>query len=339
MTSSVNIPEFQETSLVILANNEAFSGVYDELEVWRSPGPGQPFQEITGETWSPARLPATGEDEPPVVVSGPLVNVVGQRLSVIARNGDFSQIDFDFVGSGAVPLRDISIQITTQSGGRLRSYVDFNQQLVVESTVAGASAYLQILSTSAAVFLGLPTELPESEAFGKERRIALQSGVSQYTFVDQLGSPTSSYKTRFRNSLSGVTSEFSLPFTGAQAVGISPSNLVTGFLSLVGNDGRPMAYIEVSVRSTFRGQMVEGKLLAGGDLVDSTNAEGYVEFELVRGQPYTLGIAGTNIVKDFTAPIDSSLTSFLLLDPAYSSTTDYFAVRVPNIPTLARGSI
>jgi hypothetical protein len=339
MVSSLQVPEFQETSLVILANDEAFSGAYNELEVWRSPAPGQPFKEITGEAWTAARVPADGEDEPPIVVAGPLIDVVGQRLSVIARNGDLSQLDFDFVGAGAALLKDIAIQITSQSGGRLKSYVDTNQKLVLETTVAGASSYLQVLSTTAAVFLGLPTELPESEAFGKERRIPLQPGVSQYTFVDQAGSPTSSYKTRFRNSVSGVTSEFSLPFTGVQAIGLNPTRLITGFLSLVGNDGKPLAFTEVSIRSNFRGQLVDGKLIAGGDLVDSTNSEGYVEFVLVRGQPYTLGIAGTNIVKDFTAPTDSSLSTFPLLDPAYGTADDYFKVRVPNIPTLARGSI
>jgi len=339
MVSSLQVPNFQETSLVIVANDEAFVGAYNELEVWRSPGPGQSFKEITGAFWAPARLPADGEDEPPVVVAGPLIDVVGQTLSVIARNGDLSQLDFDFVGAGAALLKDIAIQITSQSGGRLKSYVDVNQKLVLETTVAGASSYLQVLPTTAAIFLGLPTELPTSEAFGKERRIPLLPGVSQYTFVDQAGSPTSSYKTRFRNSVTGVTSEFSLPFTNAQAIGLGPSRLITGFLSLVGNDGKPLAYTEVSIRSNFRGQLVDGKLIAGGDLVDSTNSEGYVEFVLVRGQPYTLGIAGTNIVKDFTAPTDSSLTTFPLLDPAYGNADDYFKVRVPNIPTLARGSI
>jgi hypothetical protein len=339
MTSPVNVPDFQETNLTILANSTAFSGLYTELEVWRSPGPGMPFQEITGDAWVPARLPAGGGDVPPVVVAGPLVDVVGQRLSVIARNGDFSQLDFDFVGAGSALLKDIAIQIVSQSGGRLNCYVDIDQQLVLESVIAGAGAYLQVLPTAAAIFLGLPTELPEAEAFGKDRRISLQPGLDQYAFTDKSGSPTSSYKTRFRNSLTGAVSDLSLPFTGTQAIGISQKNIVTGFLNLVSNNGKPAAYVEVSVRSTFRGQSVEDKLVVGGDLVDSTNSEGYVEFELVRGQPYTLGIAGTNIVKDFTAPADESIITFSLLDPAYSDTADYFAVRVPNLPTLARGSI
>ncbi len=339
MADSPILPDIQQTNLTILASSEAFSGVYDELEVWRAVSPSVVYQEITGPSWRAARLPQGGGDEPSVAIPGPVVNVVGHTLSVIARNGDFSQLDFTFIGSLGTLLKDVAIQLTSQSGGRLRSYVDIDQHLVIETASTGPSTYLQVLPTDAAIFLDLPTELPDSEAYGKARRISLQIGVNQYEFVDQFGAPTATYRTRFRNSLSGLVSDFSVSFTSAQAIGLSQASLVTGFLSLVSSDGKPRPHIEVTVRSTFRGQLVEGKLLAGGDLVDSTNSEGYVEFELVRGQPYTLGIVGTNIVKDFTAPTDSSITAFQLLDPAYSDTMDYFQARVPNLPTLARGSI
>lgn len=339
MTDSPQVPDFQAVTLNILVNNEAFAGVYDELEVWRSTGPGAPFVELTGNAWAPARLPRGAGNEPGVLVPGPQVSVVGKRLSILVRSGDLTQLDFDFVGSSAAILKDVAIQITAQSVGRLHSYVDDSAQLVLETRMTGAGAYLQVLPSDAAIFLGLPTELPDSEAFGTESRIALHLGVAQYAYADLAGSPTASYKTRFRNRASGQVSEFSIPFNGKQAVGISPSNLITGFLSLVALDGRPLANVEVTVRSNFRGQLIEGKLVAGGDLVDSTNSEGYVEFALVRGQPYTVGIVGTNIVKDFTAPTDSSIATFSLLDPSFSNTMDYFLVRVPNLPTLARGSI
>lgn len=341
MTDSPKVPEFQEVNLNILVNNEAFAGIFDELEVWRATSPGQPYIELTGPGWLPARLPANAGPVPEVLVAGPQVNVINKQLSLLARSGMLAQYDFNFIGSSAALLKDVAIQITQQSLGNLHAYVDDDAKLVIETVGVGAGAYLQVLPGDAAVFLGLPIELPDSEAYGREGRIRLASGVGSYTFLDRADAPTATYRTRFRNSLTGATSEFSVPFNGKQSIGVSASNLVVGFLQLVGSNGRPQADIEVTISSTFRGALVEGKLLAGADLVDSTNSDGYVEFELVRGQPYTIGIAGTNIVKDFTAPVDSSIATFSLVDPAYSTSdsNDYFRARVPDLPTLERRSI
>lgn len=340
MADSPIVPDFQAVTLNILVNSEAFAGIFDELEVWRSTGPGVPFMEITGPLWSAARIPHDGGDVPVVLVPGPQVNVINKRLSILVRSGDLTQLDFDFIGSSAAILKDVAIQITDQSLGRLHSYVDENAELVLETVAVGNSAYLQVLSTDAAIFLGLPTTLPDSEAFGKESRIKLRPGVTVYAFSDQAGSPTTSYKTRFRNTLSGLTSEFSIPFTGTQAIGVSSPNLVIGYLTLVDASGRPLPNIAISISSKFQGTTVEGKVVAGADLVDSTNSDGYVEFVLIRGQSYTMGIAGTNIVKDIVAPTDASIMSFLLTDPAYGNgDNDYFLVRVPDLPTLERRSI
>ncbi len=339
MANTSQVPVFQALNLSILVNNEAFAGTFDVLEIWRSPGPGFPYVEITGPSWTRARVPADGGEEPDVVVTGPQVDVVGQRLSVLVRSGDFVQIDFDFVGSNVPVLKDVASQITLQSAGHLHAYVDSLQHLVVETVVAGNAAYLQILPTDAASFLGLPTTLPDAEAFGKDGRIHLISGVSSYNFTDVAGSPTATYKTRFRNSFTGAVSESSLPFSGTTAIGISAPNLVIGHMKLVSNNGRPLPNTQVSVSSTFKGDVVEGSVVAGADLVDSTNLDGYVEFVLVRGQKYTVGIAGTNLVKDFIAPTDSSIATFSILDPTFSQQEDYFKVRVPDLPTLERRSI
>ena len=339
MADSSQVPAFQEVDLNILVNNEAFAGTFDELEVWRSDGPGLPYVEITGPSWAPARVPSTGGDPPAVLVAGRQVDVIGKRLSVLVRSGDLVQLDFDFIGSSAAVLKDIASQITDQSQGRLRSYVDLAANLVVQSVAVGNSAYVQILPSDAASFLGLPTTLPDAEAYGREGRIRLQPGVSSYAFTDLSSLPTSTYKTRFRNSFSGVTSEFNVPFAGTSSIGVTAPNLVVGFLSLVRSNGRPLPNNQVTVSPTFKGDVVEGKLVAGADLVDSTNLDGYVEFVLVRGQRYTLGIAGTNIVRDFIAPTDSSIASFSMIDPAFSDQDDYFKARVPNLPTLERRSI
>lgn len=341
MTESSTTPElqFQAIALNILIDSDSFAGVFDELEIWRSADKGQPYTEITGPSWRPAVIPHDAGPIPDHLVAGPLVNISGFQLSVLSLNGDMARLDYDFVSSDASLLKDVAAQITTQGQGRVHSYVDALGRLVLESTAAGTGSYLRVLPSDAASFLGLPLSLPDSEAYGKDARIRLVNGLEQYAFTDQLGSPTTSYKIRCSNSITLEKGPFSVSFTGKQAIGVTASNLVTGTLSLVGADGKPLCGVEVSIHPTFRGASVEGKIVAGADLVDSTNSDGYVEFVLVRGQPYTLGIAGTNIVKDFTAPTDSSITAFSLVDPSVCSQEDYFKVRVPDLPTLERRSI
>lgn len=337
LSSSVSA-QFLVVNLEVLVQNVDFVGLFDRIEVWRSrTGAAGPYEEVTAAQWLCARLPKLAGDPPSPPVVGASVNIVGKVLEFLVK--EKTRVSIAFTGSNPLTLSTCAGQISAQSQGLLSAYVDGNGQLAVQTREPGTAATLRVISSDAAVLLALPTTAPNTLATGRDARVPLTKDVNSYTFADQSGSANAYYKTRFRNAGSGVTSDFSLPFNTGAAMGVSLDNLVTGFLDLVTVDGRPLAHIEVSVRATFKGDTVEGKLLAGGDLLHSTDATGHVEFILVRGQKYTVAISGTNLVREITAPTDAGISAFTLIDPTYAAQDDYFRVRVPDLPTLERRSI
>jgi hypothetical protein len=212
--------------------------------------------------------------------------------------------------------------------------VDTSAQLVIETMEPGTAAALRVLPSEAASTLALPLQPPDDLVFGKDARIALTPGVNLYLFTDGAGSTSFFYRTRFRNRSTGSVSEFSLPFSVGQVVGVNPLNLACGYLDLIDLQGRPLVSREVSLSAQYNGTMVDGKSVLGNALSKLTDAFGHIEFTLVRGMQYELSIAGSNLVKTILVPTDPAITSFPLLDPDISEQQDYFRVRIPQIPTL-----
>lgn len=327
---------FEVVTLSITALDEDFVGLFDSIEVWRSRGvEGGPYEELTGDLWRGARLPRVGLNPPEAPETGPTVNVVGLKLEFLLN--EKTTVAITFTGSDPLTFSQAAAQITTQSLGRLRAWVDENVKLVVETAEPGTSATLRVIASDVASFLGLPTTAPDDFAFGTEARLQLLGGVNSYNFSDKAGARTYFYKTRFRNRFSNTASEFSATYS-ALAVGVDSASIVLGYLELIGLDGKPLEGIEVALRSPFVGQLVSGKLVAGQDLMRKTDADGYVEFTLARGQTYTLSISGTNIAKEINTPTDLAVTSFLLVDDNFATQDDYFRARVPQIPTMERRS-
>lgn len=328
---------FKVVTLNILASDADFVGLFDCIEVWRSrTSEGGPFEELTGAAWGGARLPSSGGDKPSVTVNGPDVNVVGLELELVLNEID--ELKIIFSGTDPLTLAQVATQIQAQGIGRLRSWVDIDQQLVIETTEPGTGATLRVIPGDAASFLGLPLTEPDSFVFGHEARMPTVPGKTVYTFNDRSGSTEYFYKTRFRNRPNNTASEFSPTYNAEQTVGTDPATIVTGYLDLIDSSGHELVGIEVSLRSPFVGQLIAGKLVAGQDLMKKTNEDGHVEFTLVRGQTYMLSIAGTNIAKEVVTPTDTSITSFLLVDDAFTTQDDYFRARVPNIPIAERRS-
>lgn len=328
---------FEVVGLNILANDADFVGLFDSIEVWRSrQTEGGPYEELTGPSWRGARLPRAGLDQPATPQTGPNVNVSGLVLELLLNEKD--ELDVTFTGTDPLTFAQVAAQITAQSLGRLRSWVDTNAKLVIETVEPGTGATLRVMPTDTASFLGLPLAEPDSLAYGQEARIGLVAGINSYNFSDRGGSSEYFYRTRLRNTSNNTVSEFGQTFNAEEVVGVNPTNVVVGYLDLVDNAGRTLVGIEVSLRSPFIGSVVDGKLVAGNDLMQKTDAQGHVEFTLMRGQTYTLSISGTNIAKEIVAPLDQAITSFLLVDDAFATQDDYFRARVPQIPTMERRS-
>lgn len=326
-------PAFEVVNLEILVKDSDWLGTFDQIEVWRSRStPGGPYDELTASSWKPARLPKNGGDIPAAPVTGPAVNIVGESLEFILKEKD--SIFIVFTGVDPLPFSQVSTQITAQSAGRLHSYVDSDAHLVVETLEPGTGAALRVVVSNATSILALPLQEPDVLVFGKDARLSLERGANVYRFSDVSGSTEYFYKTRFFNSMTGAVSAFSLPFGTGQVLGIAPQFLVSGFLDLVTSDGKPVVGRRVTLSLSFNGTITDGKLLAGNALSQHTDAFGHVEFNLVRGAKYDLSIAGLNLVKTVSTPLDPTVASFQLVDPDFSEQQDYFRVRVPQVPTL-----
>jgi hypothetical protein len=336
--SANTTPAFEVVNLEILVKNEDFLGFFDLIEVWRSRGNASgPYEELTAPSWLPARLPKTAGDAPTPAVTGPTVNIVGKTLEFVLKEKDTILVFFS--GTDPLTYAQVAAQITAQSSGRLRAYVDEDVQMTVETLEPGTGAALRVLPGDAASLLALPLTEPESLVFGRDARIQLIKDLNTYRFSDISGSTAYYYKTRFRNRSTSAVSEFSLPFGVAQSLGVSPANLVCGYLNLVSLDGKPLVGREVSLCSPFTGELVENRLLAGNPLMKRTDHEGHVEFTLVRGQKYALAISGLNLAKELVAPTDSAVSSFSLVSASAGTQDDYFRVREPEVTVMERRHI
>lgn len=311
---------------------------FDRLEVWRSmSGPNGPYEELTSAVWSGPRLPQGAGDPPAVPVMGRYETIVGKTLEALLDERD--RITITFTGTDPIQRGTIAAQITSQSAGRLRSYVLSDGSMVVESLEPGVQAILRILPSEGAGILGLPSTEPESFTFGHDARLQLVPGQDSYAFTDPHGSSSAFYKSRYRNAETDTVSDFSAPIP-AQAV-VPLTDLVTGFLDLVDTSGRPLPNREVRLEGSFNGQLVEGRTVVpspGPQTSRLTDKNGHVEFLLVRGIKVTVGVSGTNLARTVTVPTDPSVKSFNLFDPAVGK-DDLFSVAVPDVDFAFRSTL
>lgn len=331
-------PSTEIVQLQILVKREDYEDLFDQIEVWRSRSTLRgPYEELTADRWRPARIPKLAGDQPSSPVTGRSVPVVGLTLQI--RVGETDDLVVTFTGVDPLTFAQAASQITTQGLTKVAAYVDAGGLLVVETTEPGTGAVLRITGGDAAPLLGLPTEEPDSLAYGRDARIPIKLGTESYLFTDVRGSDAYFYKTRFRNKLTQGVSEFSQPFSLGQALGISAANIVCGTLDLVDTNGKPLSNREVSVFNTYMGDLVEGKFVAGFGENKLTDNNGHVEFTLVRGSHMTVSISGTDVSRNIVVPTDETILVFGLLDADVSTQDDGFRVQVPNIVYAERRSL
>lgn len=337
-TTETETSEVVQLELVV--NDEDFVGLFDRLEVWRSiTDAAGPYEELTtSPAFKPARIPKAASDPPVPAVTGASVFIVGELLTF--KVNESIDVPIVFTGSDPLDFSTIAGQIISQGLGLVSSYVDSTGLLVVQTITTGVGTSLRIVDQgNAAAILSLPTTEPDSLAFGKNARISLLTGQQTYSFVDPFSSSTYFYKTRFSNSATGAVSEFSIPFSVGQAIGITQDNIACGTVELVSIDGKPLQDLEVRIFAQFNGSIVDAKTVAGGDLVKSTDENGKVEFSLVRGQKLTVAIMGTDLTREIIVPTDTSIKTFNLLDPSIVTGDDVFKVQIPDIVFAERRSL
>ena len=326
----------ERVQLQVIVKSEDFEDLFDQLEVWRSrSGVSGPYEELTASAYKAARVPASAADVPATPVTGASAVLAGKTLALTVGQ---ENLVITLTGPDPETFAAAAAEVTAQGLGKVHAYVDPTGTFVVESMLTGTAATLTVTGGEAAPILGLSVISPDNYGFGRDARISLRSGAEEYAFVDYHGSPTYSYKIRLRNRLNGSYSEFSDAFSVNHGLGISSTNVVVGQLDLVDVDGTPLANVGVVISNAFRGDLVEGKLVAGTSQEKFTDTNGHVEFFLVRGSKVTVSVSGTNIVRDIVVPTDPSVKVFPLLGTD-TTQDDTFKVNIPNIIYAERRSL
>lgn len=312
-----------------------WQGQYNFLEVWRSTlTPSGPFEELTGPRWSGPRLPRDGGDRPSSPVTGHSLALTGKTLEFVV-NEQF-KISTMFTGPDPVTAAQAAAQVS--ASGTLSAYVDAESNFVVELNLFGCQAILRVVSSDAASILGLPTTEPLSVAYGHDARGTLVAPIEQAIFLDPHGHPEAVYKTRYRNSETGVVSEFSAPtYTNHLITPVAGRSV--GYVDIVDAEGRPVVNQEIRISMGFDGKTTDTDVgtaaVVGADLAKLTDRNGHAEFHLLRGSKIAVIISGTPLVRNVTVPVDESVTRFNLLDPTVGS-DDLFNVQVPAIDYAVR---
>lgn len=326
----------EDLQLELSVDGAQWQGLFDSLEVWRSRGSAQgPYEALTGTGWQPAVLPAGAPPPPTPSQTGPSVTIVGTTLSLLVN--EQTPISVTFTGSNPLTFAQVATQINAGGSQLINAYV-VGSLLAIQTVQAGSIAILRVTGGDAAAILGFSTCEPASLAFGLDARIPLVLGQTNYSYTDHNGSTRYFYKTRFYNSLTQTTGDFSLPFAGSLVSNLPSSDLITATIDLVDSHGAALKNRAILLMPKFSGAQVDGRTLIDNELRVLTDVNGHVEFQLVRGQPFTVAIAGTDIVRDFTTPTDPTITTFAMLDPTISS-NDVFAVQVPDLDYATRRSL
>jgi hypothetical protein len=302
------------------------------LEVWRSTsGESGPYEELTAASYSFPRIPADAEDAPVVPVVGPSAILDTLELELEVEGSSQSVL---FAGVDPITYGDAATQSSAQLAGAA-AYVAPDGRFVLEGASGGQLASLEVTGGDAAPNLGL---VVGTKVYGKDPRVHLYPEQVAYTYTDLLGSRAYFYKTRLRNASTGVTGEYSRAFSVASVQVVEPSSVIVGQVDLVQLDGKPLVNREVRLHTAFNGTTVDGKTLAGGDVVKATDARGHVEFRLLRGQQLTVAVPGTSLYRLITVPSDPLIQTFNLLDPSIGG-DDIFKVVVPDIIVAERRSL
>jgi hypothetical protein len=331
----LSIATGQVLQLDIFVDSTSWEGQFDSLEVWRSRlSDGGPYVALTGDGWAPASLPSLAAAPSPAQ-TGPSAYLVGKTLSLLV--GEKTPITITFTGSDPTTFASAATQIAAQSGGLLSSFV-LSGVLYVQTKQPGAGSSLRVVGGDTAPLLGLQTQEPGSLAFGVDARVPLVYGVSSYVYTDLNGSRDYFYKTRFFNTLSRTTSDFSIPYRGRSPAGVDLSNLIRATINVVDARGIAVAGTPVLLFDRFAGTQVSGKTVIGGNISGLTDDNGHFETPLLRGTQVTVAVGGTNIARDVSVPTDPAIQTFDLLDPAYGK-DDVFNVQVPNLRYAVRRSL
>jgi hypothetical protein len=299
--------------------------LFDKLQVHRSmTGEVGPYFEITAPTDEAATILGTGTSS---------FTLNGLTLLLEVDNG--AEQTLTFVSADPIAIDDVVDFVNDPANGLTGiTASEDTGALRLTSNTLGTGSSIEITGGTALTELGFTNG---DRIEGKDERIALVVGTSDYEYDDQNGDPDYYYQVRYYNSGTGAVSSFGPPAKGDVGSVLAPSDLIKSTIDLAGMDGKPMTDTEILIYNKYIPPLEVGDyLITGRDLMMVTDQIGHAETMLVRGATISVAIAGTSIVREITVPTTG--TEFKL-NAALATADDMFQVQVPDIPAAVRRTL
>jgi hypothetical protein len=310
---STTIKIFVDDIAAILAS-------YDVIRVRKGPSESGPWTELTAAAAAAALL--TGTENSPFDVANQLFQFQVDRGA---------QQDVTFSGTNPMSIALIVDQINAAVAG-LAS--DDGGKLALESLTSGTLSRLDIIGGASLTELGFTAGDVD---IGEEAYETLQTGISNYTFIDRDGVSGEYYQAAFHNTSNGQTSAWSEPFLGEPGTAVDASRLSVGSVDLIGADGVAKPDQRITFFPMYDPLEVDGfqVALVREPLTIITNNSGHAEITLVRGLRVKVVFEGTNYIRDITIPDAATFNIQTLMAVA----PDPFNPHTPNYPTAPRRTI
>lgn len=304
---------------IYVANLTNVLALYDQMQVWRSEdGKDGTYFEITGAADASATL--VGSETGPFVLND---------LTIKYELDGGDEETYTFVSTDPIAIADVVSQLNTELSGLTAS--DEAGALRLTSDTLGTASILEITGGTALDELGFSVG---DKDYGEDARVDLLAGTVDYEFEDQSGDPDYYYKVRYYNTGTLVVSGFGEPIKGDIGSLLAPTDLVKGFGTLAGLDGKPVVGRLIVFYNVFMPPLLVGDIgIVGREVSVETDEAGYFEMMLVKGATVDVVITGTGITRQITVPT----TDFNVLG-AVATADDNFQIQIPDIPAAVRRS-
>lgn len=295
---------------------------FDKIQVQRSKL-GSPYTDaafVTAE--SPEAPVLTGTTE------GDFAGLSGEQLKVKVNGG--AEQSVTFVSADPISLNNVIGEINGAIAD-LTAANDGTGKLQLTGNLAGTGGTIEVTGGGAAAILGLSQTI----VHGKDQRIGLEVGVSDYTFTDLSGEASYWYRTRYFNDTTETYGGWSDWIQGSTGAAVSADDLIIGKVQMADIDGSALSDMKVTLVNVYSPLIADGYFIAGRSKRIETDGTGLAETTLIKGMVLDVVVEGTSIIRRITVP--STGTEFDLLDASLVQ-DDPFQIQEPDLPSAVRRS-
>ena len=298
--------------------------LFDHIEVQRSiQGPPSFLDAVSITAPSAVASTITGTTQQPYV------GLYGTFLKLMINQG--TEVTVPFTDPDPVSIQSVIKAITAAVPGLVSA--DVENYLQLTTVKKGTSSAIQITNGTANSVLGFTVGQSDT---GEDEHIQLMRKVAVYSYSDQGGTPTSYYRTRFVNKVSGNVSTWSDWVVGASTFAVSEDHIITGTVKMANIDGTPLVGAKVTVVNVYSPIVQDGFFIAGRSRTVVTDVSGQAQVTLVMGSVIDVVLEGTSIIRRIQVP--NSGSTFDLLDPSLQ-TDDPFGIQTPDLPAAVRSTL